>query len=308
MYDQLHDYAMQPHVLEQTIGYVSNQLGRFVKQQDRVLICFPVLGPGSTGSIMEFAVRRLGATSLIWGPDYRWKSLLRFAFSSRATTIIGPPLIILGLAKLAKATATPLFIRNVLTAGYPCTEWMIQGIEKGYDCRTWGCFDPVDEATILGFSCGLSRGVHLRTDAYTVELLGKDGKPVSPGATGEVVFYPNDAPHIRYYTREYARIETVPCVCGAREVRLMDIQAGANLDQDLADVGAMLHSWTSILDCKVYRGQYGLELEIITFPGEKLPKLPSCAKQVVRTWDPERDMPFWSVPGWKNPRYSREKD
>lgn len=50
--------------------------------------------------------------------------------------------------------------------------------------------------------------------------------------------------------------------------------------------------WTSILDCRVEKTAAGLELELVVFPGERLPKLPSCARLVVRNWDPDRDVPF----------------
>jgi len=70
---------------------------------------------------------------------------------------------------------------------------------------------------------------------------------------------------------------------------------GSLLEPDIARLSGHLHRWTSILDCRVTRGDYGLELEIVTFPGEKLPKLPSCAKQVVRPWDPEREVPLFLV-------------
>jgi len=70
--------------------------------------------------------------------------------------------------------------------------------------------------------------------------------------------------------------------------------------RDLADLGQHLHSWTSVLDCRMRRGEYGLELEIVVFPGEKLPKLPSSAKLVVRPWDPKHDTPFFYAPTVKN--------
>ena len=61
---------------------------------------------------------------------------------------------------------------------------------------------------------------------------------------------------------------------------------------DVLNLYQELHSWTSILDCKVNKGSYGLELELVVFPGEKLPKLPTCAKLVIRPWDPDTDIPL----------------
>ena len=39
-----------------------------------------------------------------------------------------------------------------------------------------------------------------------------------------------------------------------------------------------------------------LEMEIVCFPGEKLPKLPSAAKLVVRPYNPKTDEPTWFYP------------
>ena len=76
----------------------------------------------------------------------------------------------------------------------------------------------------------------------------------------------------------------------------MDIRPGSAVDPDLAELGQRLQSWTSVLDCRLDKGEYGLEIEMIVFPGEKLPKLPSAAKQVIRPWNPKEDAPFWYMP------------
>ena len=39
-------------------------------------------------------------------------------------------------------------------------------------------------------------------------------------------------------------------------------------------------------------GEQGLEIELVCFQGEKLPKLPTAAKLVVRPWDPQNDAPY----------------
>lgn len=53
-----------------------------------------------------------------------------------------------------------------------------------------------------------------------------------------------------------------------------------------------LMHWGSILDCDVYRTVGGLAMEIVCFRGEKLPTLPSCAKLVLRNWNPDFDVPI----------------
>ena len=86
----------------------------------------------------------------------------------------------------------------------------------------------------------------------------------------------------------------------------MDMYPGKTKDDDLTELGQYLHSWTSVLDCRLKKGEYGLELELVVFPGEKLPKLPSAAKQVIRPWNPKHDEPFSYVPAVKNGIFSAE--
>lgn len=292
VYGQIVELGREPEALERSVAYVAEHLGRFVKKRERVLICFLEHQEGNISWIMEQAVLRCGAVPVLWAEDRRWKTLLRTAFSTKASTIIGPPLVILGLTKLRKANGTPLYIRKVVTAGYPCLDWMIDGIVKGFDCNTWGCFGLDTSGVVAGFSCGMSRGVHLRSEEYAIEIMDPEGNALPDGETGEMVLYPRAAPRLRYALGETARVETAPCRCGCAAPRLMDIRPGKTADRDLWELGQHLQSWTSVLDCGVRRGEHGLEMELIIFPGEKLPKLPSAAKLVVRPWDPERDMPF----------------
>lgn len=278
--------------LEKTIEYLAENLSMFLKKQETVLICFLTQGERSIGTLMAQAVQRCGAMPVIWEGDLRWKTLLKLAFSSRAETVIGAPLIILGLTKLANVYSIPLFIRNVVTAGYPCLDWMIDGIIKGLDCNTWGCFNPGVSSIVAGFSCGRSRGVHLRSDAYAVEITDEAGKPLPEGETGNIILSPMEEPQIRYSLHDRARLDTTPCPCGRTAPRLMDLCPGSYIDPDLMELGAYLQSWTSILDCRLKKGPCGLEMELVTFPGEKLPQLPTCARLNVRPWDPEHEEPF----------------
>ena len=306
VYDKIVELSQEPLAREKSIAYVAENLGKFLKLKERVLICFPEHKEGNISWIVEQAIQRCGAVPVLLGEDHRWKNILRTAFLSRASTVIGPPMIILGLTKLEKAEGVPLFVRNAVTAGYPCLDWMIDGIRKGFDCQTWGCFGLDTSGVVAGFSCGRSRGVHLRSDAYTVQILDEQGNLLPEGECGEIHLYPNGRPDLRYGLGERARLETVSCACGSQEIRLMDMAPDKTEDPDLRDLGQYLQSWTSILDCRLNKGEYGLEIEIIVFPGEKLPKLPSAARLVVRAWNPEMDEPFPYEPALKNSANSPE--
>lgn len=118
---------------------LQSHLGTSVRKGEQVLLCYPDRGTHSIFTILEDAVCKLGAVPVRWKPDCRWQTLLKQAFSSRATVVIGLPRIVLGLAKLARATNTPLNIRNVLLAEAPCDHWMSASIGKALDAKISNC-------------------------------------------------------------------------------------------------------------------------------------------------------------------------
>ena len=136
---------------------------------------------------------------------------------------------------------------------------------------------------------------------YDVEIVDEDGNVLPDGQAGEICIIPKQDPSLRLHTYDRARIDRSPCPCGRPAPRLMDMKEGRDCDPDLLKMAAELHQWDSVLDAKVSRGEYGLELEMIVFPGLMLPKLPNFAKLVVRNWDPENDEPFRFSPLWKSP-------
>jgi len=305
-FQKLEEYMSQPDQLLQTKRYLGSQMKQFLKKQDRVIICFPGTRDQKIGDILEGAVAETEAQAIRIGPDYRWKTLLKIAFSSRAPVIMAPPNVVLGLMKMAKATGTPLFIRHVITAGYPCLDWMIEGIRKGLDCQTWGCFIPGGGTVVAGFSCGRNAGIHLRSDMFAIQALNKAGELVPEGETGELVLALKQIPGQAYTTGEYGRIQSSQCACGNKEAYLTDFSITHQMDPVVTQIYEQLYSWTSILDCYVVKGAYGLELEIVKFPGEKLPKLPDCAKLILRSWNPELDEPFCVLSDLKNTDLSWE--
>lgn len=294
-FDRMRQLADRPEEREASIRYLAEHLS-FLKRNEKVLICFESHEEASISSLMEQAVRLCGAEPIVWGEDQRWKTLLRLAFSRRVTTVIGAPLLILGLAKMARVRATPLYIRNVVTAGYPCLDWMIDGIRNGLDCKTWGCFDVHMSNIVLGFSCEHSLGVHLREEKYAVEIVDPDGDALPDGQQGSIVVYRKDAPELRIPLKESGTIEIAPCACGDPKRRLTHIHQGMELDTDLADLGQYLLSWSSVLDCRLRKGECGLEMEVVVFAGEKLPEFPSAAKREIRIWNSDKDTPFWYIP------------
>ena len=299
-YFKIEALAREPRAQERTIEYLWEHLRHFIRKQERVMICFLEHKEGSISWLMEQAVLRCGAEPVIWGPDHHWKTLLQQAFLSKVTAIIGLPLILLGLSKLTRQSGTPLYIRRVITAGYPCLDWMIDGIVRGFDCEMGGCFTMGESSVVAGFACGHSWGVHLWEEEYGVDIVDPEGNLLPEGSIGQMILYPKAAPELRYPMGDNARLLTEPCKCGSKTPRLLELQPGTGGDQALEEFRQYLQSWTSILDCRVERGSNGLEIEIVCFAGEKLPKLPPAAMRIVRPWNPGNDEPFRYAPTLKN--------
>lgn len=299
VYRALTAVAEETAAVERSVAYVAEKMHQFLKKNEKVLICFPRLD-NACCHILEQAIRACECNPIWLGEDRRWLAILKLSFTERCNCIVAPPLMLLGLSKVAKHMGIPLFFRNALYSGYPATEWMIRAIERGLDCKTWGCYDPGLGAVISGFTCEKGADVHIREEEYGVEILDEAGNAVSDGETGYVWIYPKEKADLRFRTGHVGRLDRSICACGCNSPRLIDLDLDKGSSEALSDMGESLHYWSSILDCRLERTGCGLELEAIVFQGEKLPKFPSCAKMVIRPWAPEKDEPLDHYGALKN--------
>lgn len=291
VYRRIASLAEEPAAVERSIAYMTKHMGTFLKRNERVLICFEKKDNAAC-YILEQAVLACGCAPVWLGEDRRWMTMLKVAFTMKCNCIVAPPLTLLGLSKVARHRGTPLYARNVLMSGYPATVWMVNGVRQGLDCMAWGCFDPGIGAIIAGFTCPQLDGVHLRSEEYGVDIVDENGQILPIGETGRVVLYPKADPSLRFAIGDIGRLDAAPCSCGCRSHKLMDIEMVKTGNEEMSDLGESLHYWSSVLDCRIEKTEYGLELELVVFQGEKLPKLPSAAKLVVRPFNPEKDEPF----------------
>ena len=285
------ELAAQPEAVERSTEYMAQMLGQFLKKNERVLILVE-RQDGDICRILDQAIRKCQANPVWLGEDRRWITILKTAFTSKCNCMIGYPLMLLGLSKVARQMGTPLFARNVVMYGYATSDWIAKTVEKGLDCKIWGCYDPAAVGLISGFSCKSRMGVHIREEEYGVEAVDASGNRVPAGEMGDLVVYPKSNPELRFRTRERGRMERSVCSCGRPGARLLDFDADMSRYGELAVIGEKLHYWSSILDCRVRKTEMGLYLEVIVFPGEKLPELPSVAQLVLHPWNPETDIPF----------------
>lgn len=279
-----------PEAEKKSVSYLHQQMSRFLKKNERVLLLYPQ-EDNAACRILEAAVLACGGIPIWIGDDHRWVTILKKAFTSKSNCIVGSPLTLLGLSKLAKHMGTPLYAKNVMLLGYPSTHWLVNGICRGLDCMAWGCFDPGPEAVVAGFTCTQLDGVHIREDVFGVDIVDEQENPLPIGEMGKVILYPKEDPTLRFAVGDTGRIDPNPCSCGCTAPKIIDMDVLKD-NPELSELGESLLHWSSILDCRVEKTEFGLELELVVFPGEKLPKLPGAAKRVVRAFNPEKDEPF----------------
>ena len=292
VYQRILKLETTPEALEATVCYLAERMKPFLSVLEPVLICFPDEGADSLGGVFKEAVLRCKAKPVFWGPDYRWRELLRVAFDTHANTIIGHPLVVLGLMKLARATATPLYIYDVIVCSDPFSHWMVDDLKKGLDCRVWGCYAIQSGPVVAGFSCTQEAGIHIRADLFHPYLRDEEKKRETHGVNrGRICFSSEKIPELIYDPEHLAVLHDQTCSCGCDEPRVDDANPVSEdkLSQELLE--SKLLAWSSVLDYRAEKTESGMSLELVVFPGESLPKVPSAAKLKVRPWNPD-DVPF----------------
>lgn len=292
VYEKLHRMETTPEAVKNTVNYLASQMRSFLTANEQVLICYPDSGETSFGNILSRAVRACDCAPVFWGPDYRWKTLLRQAFSMHIQTVLGPPLVVLGLMKLAKATATPLYIHNVLLGGYPYASWLVEGIKKGLDCRIWGCYSIGPGPVVAGFTCGREAGMHLREELFDAAVVNEQGENLSDLWQGRLLLTHRESPELVYDTEEICKLYHQPCSCGCDAPRIIETRYVGEDDPARKIWEERFLAWSSILDYRVEKTECGSSLELVVFPGMPLPNIPNCAKLVIRPLNPEEDVPF----------------
>ena len=291
-YRKLLELETTPEALEATVQYLSRLIKPFLQTLEPVLICYPDEGPASLGGIFKEAVIRCEAAPVFWGPDYRWKELLRVAFDTHANTVVGHPQVVLGLMKLARATGTPLYIYDMIVGGDPFPHWMVEALKNGLDCNIWGCYALRSGPVVAGFSCIQEAGIHVREEIFKPYMENESLTEITGPHFSRLYFRSTKNPEICYDPEQIALVHYQPCSCGNDEPRIVEAKPVTQdgLSRDYLD--EKLLTWSSVLDYRVEATESGNALELVVFPGQLLPKIPSFAKLNVRPWNPDQDIPF----------------
>jgi len=159
------------------------------------------------------------------------------------------------------------------------SEWQQDFLEKMFQCRIYNQYG-LREYVVLGVTCEHSNYFHMFPEFGIVELIGKDGKPITKeGETGEIVgtgFYTYIFPFIRYRTGDLGVYTSKKCKCGRNYPLLKRIEG--RLQEFLVSktnqlifltgaYGLIVKSSLNVKECQLYQDTPG-EVVINIVKGE----------------------------------------
>jgi phenylacetate-CoA ligase len=132
--------------------------------------------------------------------------------------IIGYPSAITLLAQYMKSNMIELKgLKAIFCFGETIYDWQREFLETFFQCRVHGQYGHRERCVLAG-TCEKSNSYHIFPDYGFVELISRNGQPVTKdGQTGEIVatgFHTGIYPFIRYKTGDIATYSTHHCECG----------------------------------------------------------------------------------------------
>jgi phenylacetate-CoA ligase len=205
---------------ELTRDFFHHGMSTFVGPGDRVLILLPGSLPGSVGDLLREGLARMHVTGIPHGPVSDAAQTLRVMAGERVTALVGIPVQILGLAKLAldDPGGAPSALHSVLLSTDHLAVAVTRTIERAWGCTVYDHYGTTEMGLGGGVDCRALAGYHLREADMFFEIVDPlTGRPVPDGENGEVVFTTltrRAMPLLRYRTGDVARFIPEPCPCG----------------------------------------------------------------------------------------------
>ena len=215
---------------ELTRDFFHHGMSTFVGPGDRVLILLPGSLPGSVGDLLREGLARMDVTGIPHGPVSDVAQTLRVMADERVTALVGIPVQVLGLAKLAldDPGRAPSALHSVLLSTDHLPLAVARVIEQAWGCTVYDHYGTTEMGLGGGVDCGALAGYHLREADMLFEIVDPlTGRPVPDGENGEVVFTTltrRAMPLIRYRTGDVARFIPEPCPCGTVLKRMAHIE------------------------------------------------------------------------------------
>jgi phenylacetate-coenzyme A ligase PaaK-like adenylate-forming protein len=239
--------------LERTLDFFHQGMQSLVEPGQRVAVLLPGATPDSTGHLLAQALQRMQVPSDILGlvddPEQAALQLSRI----RPDVLVGFPVQILAVARMAAALAIPLgSIRSVLLCSDYIPESLCVKLAGLLACEIFTHYGTVETGLGGGVDCDAHCGVHLREADLLVEIIDPSTtKPLADGEWGEIIFTTltrTGMPLIRYRTGDLGRLLPGSCPCGSQIRRLDKVLGRINQVRTLRNGNRLaLHTLDELL-------------------------------------------------------------
>jgi phenylacetate-CoA ligase len=184
-----------------------------------------------TGSIKPWEYRPLSRTLVLSSfhmTDQNLPIYIKKITRLQPHYIIGYPSAITLLATYRKKNNIELKrLRSIFCYGETVYDWQKEFLEQFFHCRVHGQYGHREQSVLAG-TCEKSSSYHLFPEYGFIELIDRNGKPVTKdGESGEIVatgFHTGIFPFIRYKTGDIAVYSTHQCECGRHYPLLKSIE------------------------------------------------------------------------------------
>ncbi len=211
--------------LERTLDFFHQGMQVLVSPGQRVAILLPGSTPDSTGHLLAQALKRMQVASEIVGLVDDPEQAARQLTKSRPDVLVGFPVQILAIARMAAAKAIPVGkIRSVLLCSDYIPESLSRQLTDVLACEIFTHYGTVETGLGGGVDCMAHRGTHLREADLLFEIIDpQTAQSLPDGKWGEIVVTSltrTGMPLLRYRTGDLGRLLGGTCPCGSNIRRL----------------------------------------------------------------------------------------
>jgi phenylacetate-coenzyme A ligase PaaK-like adenylate-forming protein len=283
--------------LDATVDFFRHGMELLAAPGDVVLALLPGAGEDGVGRLLTRGVEALGARCLCCPEPWNVPAALDVLEHSGARVLVGTPVHVHALARLAAARGVPPGqVRRVLMCWDALPEGLAARVQALLGCAVhehWGMTE-----TGLGgaVSCGRGPGMHLREADLLVEIAHPaTGAPVADGRWGEIIISTlgrRAMPLIRYRSGDAGRILPGACPCASPLRRLDTVpgRLGAGSGPGRATLDAAVLALAGVLDYALSRGPRpgAWRLDLYLAPGAQSPARAVAAALAAPPWNASR--------------------
>lgn len=211
--------------LEATLNFFYLGMQAIAQKGWKAAILLPGSTPDSTGDLLARALIKFGVKPHIFGLVGEPEKIRPELAALQAEVIVGFPVQILALARLAQFHGTPLNkTRSVLLCSDYIPRSLTTQLKELLGCQIFSHYGTVETGLGGGVDCGAFCGLHLRESELLIEIIDPlTGVPVPTGEVGEIVVTTltrKGMPLLRYKTGDQSRVLPGPCPCSSTITRL----------------------------------------------------------------------------------------